>query len=274
MRTSFVCAESLACPLLDVDGAVASAAAAAKCASRLCKAAGALVDKLRGGAVQLADLAELTSRQALQAASERNGATDAAPCSTFPAVAAAKRTDPAIVSDSVVLAKRRPPLKQRPRYGMRQHGIARQLARSLAATTRPRIQPSLAPAALAAQSHAARALSSAATATASTSAPHADEAGTSSRAASTAGDGDSRVTTLTNGVRVATDPSPGHFVATGVYVDAGSRYESDRFRGCSHLLDRMSFKVRRSHSPLLPCDDKELKRCRICRARPTGRPSR
>ncbi|TKA58338.1 hypothetical protein B0A53_00076 [Rhodotorula sp. CCFEE 5036] len=31
-----------------------------------------------------------------------------------------------------------------------------------------------------------------------------------------------RVTTLDNGVRVASDPTPGHFVAAGVYVDAGS----------------------------------------------------
>ena len=52
-----------------------------------------------------------------------------------------------------------------------------------------------------------------------------------------------RVSTLKNGIRVATDPTPGHFVAAGVYVDAGSRYESESTRGASHLMDRMGFKV-------------------------------
>lgn len=52
-----------------------------------------------------------------------------------------------------------------------------------------------------------------------------------------------RVSTLKNGIRVATDPTPGHFVAAGVYVDAGSRYESEATRGASHLMDRIGFKV-------------------------------
>ncbi|KAK4058347.1 Mitochondrial-processing peptidase subunit alpha [Microbotryomycetes sp. JL221] len=51
-----------------------------------------------------------------------------------------------------------------------------------------------------------------------------------------------QVTTLGNGVRVATDPTPGHFVAAGVYVDAGSRYESNRTRGAGHMTDRLGFK--------------------------------
>ncbi|KAM0788318.1 hypothetical protein ACM66B_001461 [Microbotryomycetes sp. NB124-2] len=50
------------------------------------------------------------------------------------------------------------------------------------------------------------------------------------------------VTTLSNGVRIATDPTPGHFVAAGVYVDAGSRYESNRTRGAGHMTDRLGFK--------------------------------
>ncbi len=52
-----------------------------------------------------------------------------------------------------------------------------------------------------------------------------------------------KVTTLPNGIRVATDPTPGHFVAAGVYVDAGSRYEGDRTRGAGHMVDRLGFKV-------------------------------
>jgi len=53
-----------------------------------------------------------------------------------------------------------------------------------------------------------------------------------------------KVTTLPNGVRVASDPTPGHFVAAGVYVDAGSRYESLKTRGAGHMVDRLGFKVR------------------------------
>ncbi|GAA5969673.1 hypothetical protein JCM11641_008001 [Rhodosporidiobolus odoratus] len=51
-----------------------------------------------------------------------------------------------------------------------------------------------------------------------------------------------KVTTLANGIRVASDTAPGHFVAAGVYVDAGSRYESDRTRGAAHMTDRLAFK--------------------------------
>ncbi|KAI5811210.1 mitochondrial-processing peptidase subunit alpha [Peziza echinospora] len=50
------------------------------------------------------------------------------------------------------------------------------------------------------------------------------------------------VTTLSNGIRVATEALPGHFSGLGVYVDAGSRYETDRLRGVSHLIDRLAFK--------------------------------
>ena len=54
-----------------------------------------------------------------------------------------------------------------------------------------------------------------------------------------------QVTTLPNKVRVATEATPGHFSAVGVYVDAGSRYERPWVpgeSGVSHLLDRMAFK--------------------------------
>ncbi|KAF1815428.1 hypothetical protein P152DRAFT_410218 [Eremomyces bilateralis CBS 781.70] len=50
------------------------------------------------------------------------------------------------------------------------------------------------------------------------------------------------ITTLSNGVRVATEALPGHFSGIGVYVDAGSRYESDALRGVSHIIDRLAFK--------------------------------
>lgn len=51
-----------------------------------------------------------------------------------------------------------------------------------------------------------------------------------------------QITTLSNGIRVATEALPGHFSGIGVYVDAGSRYESDSLRGVSHIIDRLAFK--------------------------------
>ncbi|KAI9314393.1 Metalloenzyme, LuxS/M16 peptidase-like protein [Dichotomocladium elegans] len=51
-----------------------------------------------------------------------------------------------------------------------------------------------------------------------------------------------KVTTLPNGIRVASENTPGHFSAVGVYVGAGSRYETDKTRGVSHILDRLAFK--------------------------------
>jgi processing peptidase subunit alpha len=50
------------------------------------------------------------------------------------------------------------------------------------------------------------------------------------------------ITTLPNGIRVATEALPGHFSGIGVYVDAGSRYENDALRGVSHIIDRLAFK--------------------------------
>lgn len=53
------------------------------------------------------------------------------------------------------------------------------------------------------------------------------------------------VSTLPNGVRVASDATPGHFSSLGVYIDAGSRLERPWVpgeSGVSHLIDRMAFK--------------------------------
>ncbi|KDN46463.1 hypothetical protein K437DRAFT_246510 [Tilletiaria anomala UBC 951] len=53
------------------------------------------------------------------------------------------------------------------------------------------------------------------------------------------------ISSLSNGVRVATEATPGHFSAAGIYIDAGSRFERpwvDGESGVSHLLDRMAFK--------------------------------
>ncbi|MBB4211443.1 putative Zn-dependent peptidase [Rhodothalassium salexigens DSM 2132] len=52
-----------------------------------------------------------------------------------------------------------------------------------------------------------------------------------------------RVTTLANGVRVVTDEMP-HLetVSIGVWIDAGSRYETPHNNGIAHLLEHMLFK--------------------------------
>jgi mitochondrial-processing peptidase subunit alpha len=53
------------------------------------------------------------------------------------------------------------------------------------------------------------------------------------------------VSTLPNGVRVATDGTPGHFSSLGIYIDTGSRFERPWVQGesgVSHLIDRMAFK--------------------------------
>lgn len=51
-----------------------------------------------------------------------------------------------------------------------------------------------------------------------------------------------QVTTLSNGIRVATEDLPGAFSGVGVYIDAGSRYEDEYLRGASHIMDRLAFK--------------------------------
>ena len=52
----------------------------------------------------------------------------------------------------------------------------------------------------------------------------------------------SQITTLDNGVKVATSNVVGHFSALGIYVNAGSRYEDRNLKGCTHILDRLAFK--------------------------------
>ena len=52
-----------------------------------------------------------------------------------------------------------------------------------------------------------------------------------------------KITTLPNKIRVATEAVPGHFAGVGLYVDAGSRYETPENSGVSHFLDRLAFKV-------------------------------
>jgi len=59
-----------------------------------------------------------------------------------------------------------------------------------------------------------------------------------------------QITTLPNKLRVATESTPGHFSSVGLYVDAGSRYETPSTSGVSHFLDRMAFKTTLTRSDL------------------------
>ncbi|KAL5598657.1 hypothetical protein BROUX41_003424 [Berkeleyomyces rouxiae] len=52
----------------------------------------------------------------------------------------------------------------------------------------------------------------------------------------------SLITRLPNGLRVTSEPVPGPFSGIGVYIDAGSRYETPALRGVSHIMDRLAFK--------------------------------
>jgi predicted Zn-dependent peptidase len=51
------------------------------------------------------------------------------------------------------------------------------------------------------------------------------------------------VTRLPNGLRVASETVPHSSTATvGVWIDAGSRYETDASNGTAHFLEHMAFK--------------------------------
>lgn len=59
-----------------------------------------------------------------------------------------------------------------------------------------------------------------------------------------------RVTTLPNGLRVATESNLASATATvGVFIDAGSRFESDETNGTAHFLEHMIFKGTEKRTP-------------------------
>lgn len=52
-----------------------------------------------------------------------------------------------------------------------------------------------------------------------------------------------RLTTLPNGMRVASEELGGETTTIGVWIDAGSRFEDERINGTAHFLEHISFKV-------------------------------
>ncbi|CAN6441373.1 unnamed protein product [Victoria cruziana] len=61
--------------------------------------------------------------------------------------------------------------------------------------------------------------------------------------------GKTKITTLANGVKIASETSMNPAASIGLYVDCGSIYETPTSFGASHLLERMAFKstTNRSH---------------------------
>lgn len=63
---------------------------------------------------------------------------------------------------------------------------------------------------------------------------------------------ETRVTTLSNGLRVATEDYGLPTCTVGIWIDAGSRFESEKTNGTAHFLEHMAFKgtSRRSQTDL------------------------
>src|SRR5579862_9233190 len=57
-----------------------------------------------------------------------------------------------------------------------------------------------------------------------------------------------QISTLPNGIRVATEALPGHYSCLGLFLDAGSRYEPDHLHGVSHVVDRLAYHSTTSRS--------------------------
>lgn len=60
------------------------------------------------------------------------------------------------------------------------------------------------------------------------------------------------ISTINNGLRVATENSGGSTATIGLWIDAGSRYEAPQNNGVAHFLEHMAFKgtARRSQTDL------------------------
>jgi len=54
---------------------------------------------------------------------------------------------------------------------------------------------------------------------------------------------ESQMTTLSNGVRVISENTPGHAASLGVFVGSGSRDETDATKGAAKFMEQMAFKA-------------------------------
>ncbi|KAK4758876.1 hypothetical protein SAY87_020177 [Trapa incisa] len=62
--------------------------------------------------------------------------------------------------------------------------------------------------------------------------------------------GKTKITTLPNGFKIASEASVNPAASIGIYVDCGSIYETPISLGATHLLERMAFKTTRNRSHL------------------------
>jgi len=53
---------------------------------------------------------------------------------------------------------------------------------------------------------------------------------------------ETKTTTLSNGLRIASETSLGETATVGIWIDTGSRYETPETNGVAHFLEHMSFK--------------------------------
>lgn len=79
--------------------------------------------------------------------------------------------------------------------------------------------------------------------------------------------GKTQITTLSNGLRVASENLGGETATVGMWIDAGSRFEDSNTNGMAHFLEHLSFKVsscqmyrepKDVHRPTLSCKLKIL----------------
>merc|ERR1711981_223855 len=71
-----------------------------------------------------------------------------------------------------------------------------------------------------------------------------------SRAYSVGAVAPTQITTLDSGLRVASEDSGGETATVGVWIDAGSSFETDADNGCAHFLEHLSFKGTNKRSQL------------------------
>jgi processing peptidase subunit beta len=73
---------------------------------------------------------------------------------------------------------------------------------------------------------------------------------------------ETKVTSLKNGLRVATESSPAETATVGIWLDAGSRFETAKNNGVAHFLEHMHFKAiiyahgRSNSAPI--CSDRQF----------------
>jgi mitochondrial-processing peptidase subunit beta len=59
-----------------------------------------------------------------------------------------------------------------------------------------------------------------------------------------------KVTTLTNGFTIATETTRNQTATVGVWIDAGSRFETEENNGVAHFLEHMAFKGTKTRSQI------------------------